>query len=440
MSDIEGSGVKQDAELDDGGYFEPFIPQVEEPPKYKPAPRKPERSLADLMDELLPTEGMIRKPAPETQPQASSAAEGAGDGEPAQPTETPSVPMEPPGPPPRMATPTELFGWITRSLLAQTRLTEEAAELIVFWIISTWFQDQLTILPCLVLTGSAHEAMAVLHVLHRFSRGAALLADFRRSHLGTILGRCGTVLISEPNLDKRTAGLLSNLTDRRFVVVEGGYCNHCSRFIAIYVGENPDPPKIQNSFHVHIAPTNAAPSAQPPWLGKMNKGIPTHLMQYRANNLDYVRGYSFTTTTLSSEAATIAAKFGVCVGKTPKLWNKLVYLLKTRDKERSFEMSNSAEAIVLEATRMLSSNDRECAYAREIAAEANRLLEARGEKARLSPEKVGHGLKKLGLCTQPLSQKGHGLRFNQASLARIQQLASMYGMEDVPLEAETLHG
>jgi hypothetical protein len=102
-------------------------------------------------------------------------------------------------------------------------------------------------------------------------------------------------------------------------------------------------------------------------------------------------------------------------------------------------MSDTSEAIVLEATRALSRDGRQQAYAREIAVEVNRRLEARGETARLRPEKVGHRLKKLGLRTRPLSQTGNGLTFDKATLARIQQLAVVYMMEDTPAETKNLH-
>jgi hypothetical protein len=112
---------------------------------------------------------------------------------------------------------------------------------------------------------------------------------------------------------------------------------------------------------------------------------------------------------LSSETAAIATALGRCIVDAPELRQKLVTLLKTQDQQRLCEMSETSEAIVLEATRALSRDGREQAYAREIAVEVNRRLEARGETARLSPEKVGHRLKKLGLRTRPLSQTGNGL-------------------------------
>jgi hypothetical protein len=103
-------------------------------------------------------------------------------------------------------------------------------------------------------------------------------------------------------------------------------------------------------------------------------------------------------------------------------------------------MSNTTEAVVIEATLALSRDGRKHAYTREIAAAANLLFEARGEAARLSPELAGHSLKRLGLPTHRLSQTGNGLTFDKATVAQIQQLAAMYMMEDTPAETENLHG
>jgi hypothetical protein len=181
------------------------------------------------------------------------------------------------------------FSWIKQSALAQTHLPEEAAELVAFWVISSWFQDALTVLPCLIITGHAHDAGVVLHVLGDFCRHAALLAGFRRSHLGILRQSCQTNLVSEPSLDKRTADLLSSLTDRRFLVVEGGSLTRYSKSTAIYAGENPETHRIQNSIHIHTTPTNAAPPAPPQWVQKMIERVPVHLDQYRNKNLSYVR-------------------------------------------------------------------------------------------------------------------------------------------------------
>jgi hypothetical protein len=143
---------------------------------------------------------------------------------------------------------------------------------------------------------------------------------------------------------------------------------------------------------------------------------------------------------LSSETATTATPLGEGIVDAPELQQKLVALLKTQDQQRLNEMSNAKEAIVVEATWALIREGRKHAYAREIAAKANHLREARGEAARLGPEDVGHQLKNLGLPTHRISQAGNGLTFDTATVARVQPLVAMYMMEDTPAEIENLHG
>ena len=443
---LTGEGyVTQPAELDDCDCFEPFISQVLVSPVPKPAPKPEPLSLMPVLDRVLRDNGLLPTPT-ETTPEAEfptpAAAEGTGDTELAQPSEILPAPVEAPLPPPRIASAAELFTWIRRALSAQTNLPDDAAELVTFWVISTWFQDALTVLPCMVITGAAHEASCVLHVLNNFCREAKLLSGFRRNHLGVLHLGCKTNLISEPNLDRRTAGLLGDLTDKNFKVVERYSLISYAKATAIYAGENPETPKIQNSIHIHIPPTNAKPSTLPQWLQKMTERVPVHLSQYCDNNLMSVLRSKWVPSGLSSELAAIASPLCRCFPDAPELQQRLVALLKTRDKQRQAEMSNTKEAVVVEATRTLSRDGRDHAYSHEIADKANQLFEARGEATRLRAEHVGYTLKGLGLPTHRLSQSGNGLTFDKATVARIHELAAMYMvdvMEDTPAEAENLH-
>ncbi len=279
-----------------------------------------------------------------------------------------------------------------------------------------------------------------MHALKALCFGSALLAGFRRSHLKTLRG-C-TNLIWEPNLDKRMAALLSSLTDREFLVVEGGYTGCYSKPTAIYDAEDPETHRILNAIHIHLAPTNAEPAASHKRVQEMMKYLPVHLDQYSDENYDQVRCWTWTPRGLSSETATIATALGRGIVDAPELRKKLVALLETEDKQRQSELSNTTKAIVLEATWTLCREGQEYAYAREIAAAVNYLFEARGEATRLRAEHVGHTLKGLGLPTHRLSQSGNGLKFDKATVARIRELAAMYMldvMEDTPAETENLH-
>jgi len=66
-------------------------------------------------------------------------------------------------------------------------------------------------------------------------------------------------------------------------------------------------------------------------------------------------------------------------------------------------------------------------------------LQSRGESLKLSPEKVGHKLRKLGLPTRRLTKTGNGLLLDKATVAEIQRLAAVYVGEDIPAETENLH-
>jgi len=439
-----GGEVKESAEGDDGPFFEPFIPQVDVSLARKPAPESEPKSLMPCIDRAIYGENYVPSPADnttDTQSPTPSTDGSSSEAESAKPGETCTAPVAAPQPPPRMATVAQLVSWTKRCLLAQTALTEDAAELTAFWVISSWFRGALTVYPCLVITGISYDAIGVLHVLKDLCPRAALLAGFRRSDLGATR-HLWTSLISEPNLDKRTINLLGSLTDRRFSVVQGIFIGDNSKSTAIYAGENAEPPKIQNSLHIHIAPTNASLPARPQWLQKMMEGVPGHLAQYRDKNLPSVYRRTWTPSGLSWQTATVATELGRCLVGAPELRQKLLTLLQTRDQQRRAEMSDTIQAVVVEAILTLSHDGREHAYCREIAAAANRLFGVRGETVRLRAEHVGHQCKNLGLPTRRLSRTGNGLTFDKATFARINELAAIYmvdELEDVSAESENLH-
>jgi hypothetical protein len=434
--------LEPSSELDVGECFAPFIPKVA---VAAPAPTRKRKPAASVFEQVLGefgynTTSTDAGPKTELPVPEAAGSDGATDLSTVRPNEILTASVETPLPTPRKATVLEIFTWIKRSVLAQTSLPEDVAELIAFWVISTWFQDALTVLPCLLLTGPAHDATVVLLILGVFCRMSVRVGEFRKGDLETLKRSCHTALIFEPALNNRNAALLGNLTNRGSLVVTAGCAIDYSMSRAIYAGEHPVPHKIQNSIHVHIPATNVAPPARPKWLQETIERMPGHLDQYRAKNLHHVRGWTIVPSGVSSEAAAIAAALGRCIVGAPELQEKIVALLKTHDQRRLFEMSETIEAVVVEATRALSRDGRKHAYVREITAEVNRLLEGRGETVRLSPEKVGHRLKKLGLRTRPLSQTGNGLTFDKATVVGIQQLAAVYVMEDIPAERENLHG
>ena len=332
----------------------------------------------------------------------------------------------------------ETFTAIKHTIKAQTHLSDADSAIAAFWVISTWFQEALMVLPCLVITGPAHEATALLRVLHNLCLGSRLLAGFRRGDLKDVSRN--TLLISEPNLNNQNAALLGNLTNRGFMIVEQGYCLQCHSSKAVYIGDDPTIKRIQHAIYIDVTPPlNAERGIPPKWVQRNIECLPGHLAKYRESNLAQVRCLEFNPTGVSPETGSVANALGSCIVGSPDLRAALVSILAPRDRQQIYERLDTAEALVVEAVLVLSRGGAEQLYAWEIAVEVNRLAEARGERSKLSPEKVGHRLKTLGLPTRRLSQAGNGLVMDKETVTRLQTLSTMYAGEDCLADTENLH-
>jgi hypothetical protein len=121
---------------------------------------------------------------------------------------------------------------------------------------------------------------------------------------------------------------------------------------------------------------------------------------------------------------------GSCVFDAPELQERLIALLTPYECQQTAERADSFEGLTIEAVLTLCHVGKTQAYAREIADEVNRIQEQRGEALRLSPAKVGHKLKKLGLFSRRLDQGGNGLILDLATRERVHQAAATYIGDD----------
>jgi hypothetical protein len=324
----------------------------------------------------------------------------------------------------------ELHTQLKRMIASRTRLPDSVSALVAFWAISTWFQEALTIFPCLVISGPAHEAMVILSVLRDLCRTPTLLAGFKRADLRDFNGY-RTLLISEPNLDNRTAAVLGNLTNRDFILVEQGHYLHCAGSRAVYVGEDPSIKKIQHSLYIDATtPQHNDPPVPGQSLPGTIDSLRNRILDYRNRNLNKVSHLEFNPGGLSPEAHAIANALGSCLVDEPRLQMELVTLLAPQHQQQIADRAGSLEALAAGAALALCHQGKDQIYVKEIAAEVNRLLVVRGETMQLTPEKVGHKLKKVGLLTRRLSQTGNGLTLDQATRIRLHEVARAYQRED----------
>jgi hypothetical protein len=323
-----------------------------------------------------------------------------------------------------------LYNEVQRMIVRHTLLPDSISLVVACWAISTWFQDVFTVLPCLVITGPTHEATVILRVLNELCYAPILLAEFKRGDLKD-LGGCGTLLISEESLAARTAALLGNLTNRDFAIVEQRSYLYCANSVAVYIGEHSAIKKIQHSIYVDATVPSFPDGPVPDHLVRgTTDGVRQRIGEYRTRHLAGVRSLEFNPRGLSGEARVIGNALGSCIVDAPQLQSQLVALLRPQVQQQIADRCDSDEGHVIAATLAFCQQGKGEVYVKEIAVEVNLLLAARGETKQVSPEKVGHKLKKLGLFTQRLSPRGNGLTLDQATRLRLREIAAAYLGED----------
>jgi hypothetical protein len=229
---------------------------------------------------------------------------------------------------------------------------------------------------------------------------------------------------------------LGNLTNRDLIDGEGGFGGST----AVYIGEERAIKRIQHSIYIDVtARRHATPPDPDQSLVKTMNSLGNRLDDYRKVNLEKVRCMKLAACGLSLEVHAVAHALGSCLVDAPQLVEELVTLLRPQDQQQIADRSGSVEALTAGAVLALSHQGKEQVFVKEIAAEVNRLREARGETMHFSPEKVGHKLKKIGLFTRRLSDKGHGLILDQTTRGHIHEVARSYLGEDSILSTENLH-
>jgi hypothetical protein len=163
------------------------------------------------------------------------------------------------------------------------------------------------------------------------------------------------------------------------------------------------------------------------------------LQRYRCQNLVRVYNSDFHASLLTSDTRAIANALGACIVDSPDLQSKLVSLLGPVESQRQADRSTSLEAITLEATLNLAHAGKAQILVNEIANEVNRIALARGERLHYSAETIGHRLKKIGLVTRRLGREGKGLVIDLATVARVHELAVVYGGVGLEQDENNLH-
>ncbi len=316
-----------------------------------------------------------------------------------------------------------------RAIGERTGLADDTCELIAFWAISTWFQSFISISPCLVITGPRPQALLLFSILGGICSYPRRLIHFRRGDLKHVVYAC-TQLIMAQNLDGRTADLIGELTHVGFNVAEMSN-EFVSSTRAIYVGESSSFGRIQNSIVVDLPDFTGSPCrvVAHAWMG-YETANQKNMMVFREKIKNQVRASAFNPSGLTSEMFSVASALGNCLVGAPDLQARLVHLLADEDRQLKADRAASTQGLIASAMLDLFHRQPKRVLVKEITAETNRFLEARGQSERLSPEEIGRRLKKLGFSTQKSTSDGMSLSFEHKTQVHVHDVASAFFVFD----------
>jgi len=322
----------------------------------------------------------------------------------------------------------ELFDSIVALLRNHAILPEKACSLLAYWSIATWFPDFLPFIPSVAITGPASAADLLLRTLVAVCRRPVLLADLSPAVLRALpLGELmPTLLIREPQLNKRMAAILDASNQPGYLICTGKdfqefYCAKC-----IYMGEHAENQMLApNSIHIHVG-GNSRRILHPLPTADVIEDFQNRLLFYRflghnkvAASKFRVPGFRF-----RPEVCAIAQVLGASITDDPALQQGIIELLQERDEQSRVDRASGQDGMVLKAVLWhCHQPDQQQVFVREIAATANQIYSEEGEPLKISNETVGHVLKNLGLYTRRLGNAGRGLVLDKATQSRAHELS-----------------
>jgi len=333
----------------------------------------------------------------------------------------------------------EVFNAVYDVLQNCSALFKPQSELLTFWSIASWFQDSLDFLPRITVSGPRYAADLLFTLLTYVCRRAIKLIDISAAVLEAISIEQlrPTLLIHQVNATKSATQVL-NATDYPGYIIAGAreLRQHCCAKV-LYIGETCNPKQSMSGLHIHLG-RNAPVPMRPYLTSAAVEQLQGRLLAYRSFNRERIDFLEVSPGELQPEFDVIARRLGAVIVNDPALQLRLIELLKGWSEETRAERASGIEATVLTAVLTLAHGNDPQAYVREITAVANQLRIEQGEASKLSNEKIGHALRKLGLHTRR-DMKGRGLVFDRSTQLFVHELCLEYDVLPTPPECGYCH-
>jgi hypothetical protein len=337
----------------------------------------------------------------------------------------------------RFAGPSSAYGstpklvFSLRTLLCEyAHLQPDVRDLLVAFILATWFTDCMLVEPILQLFGPNHEVSQVLRLLGCCCRRSVLLAELDLATLASLPCDLNpTLLIHQPAISKRMKSLLCATNQRHFPVFRGrtrlgGYgakAFYCSgalvseRGLKISLSPSQDPiPFLTDANEEAIA-----------------RDIQPKLLRYRVVNYDRVRGKNIDCRGFVPEMRDEVHSWLAPVCDCPEVNRVVSQALLGQSRELEGTRFVNPKYIIAEAAFLFChSLDKQHFFVGELAQTANDMLEGRHEERTVTPKLAGSTLREMGLHGKRCVQ-GYKITLNNSVRQQIHQLAYSYRVRSV---------
>lgn len=327
-----------------------------------------------------------------------------------------------------------LFEAVRSRLEQQAELPQPTSSLLTYWVLMTWFADVLPLAPTLVITGNEYQADLLLRALACVCRYPMMLAGINPGMLRMLPtdSLVPTLLIYETRLSAAMLSLLhSSKAPGYFVPVRGTVQDlYCPK--AIYIGGQVGPGLGGGAIHINLLPSSTA-SLKHPLPRRIVSGDQNRLLSYRVENYREVRDADLALpTSFMPSTAAVAQVLAAVIVDDDELKQGVISLLVSVDEQLREARRTSLESIIIEAALgFCHEPDRHQVLVAEIGRTANAIYQNLGERLQVSDEKVGHALKRLGLFTRRLGNKGRGLELTKEMQCLVHELARLHQGEAV---------
>lgn len=334
----------------------------------------------------------------------------------------------------------QVFEGVCSVLRRCPALSDQQCELLSFWCIATWFADQMDFIPRITITGPRYAADLLFALLSRVCRRAILLAGIKPAIFQQIPMKelMPTLLIRQIKPGKSASELLDASDRRRYFVACGKELLNCYCAKCVYVGEQYDAKHGDKGLYIHLWRNASSPKVRFP-SEEATQHLQNQLFTYRSFYLDRAQDTQVSPDELLLQLQMIAYRLQAVIFEDCELQDRLVELLKAQNEQIRADGASGIEATVLKSVLSHCHENESQVYVRNIAATANRIWLEQGETSKLTNEKVGHVLKKLGLYSRRLSSEGRGLTLDDAQKHRVHQLAFEYDVLPATSECGYCH-